>query len=151
MLFGLVGRSDASSPTDPPAENLEIERSISSLRNLAEVSALHPVRVLHPSEILETVTNVSAFTEPRDRWTGFDKVQHMTFSLLSVLATQYVLVNKIEWSERGSAPTSAGLTAALGLAKEFYDWRFSRHRHFSGRDLIADAVGIAAGIIIVLY
>ncbi len=127
-----------------------VSRSLQSLRAQISAVELLQVPVLLRSEIPETVTNDSAFTPAHDQWTGFDKVQHLTFSLLWVLGSQYVLVNKAGIGEHRAIPISAGTTAALGLAKEIYDWRIARHRYFSGRDLIADALGIAAGILIVL-
>lgn len=100
---------------------------------------------------LETARVDSAFTPVHDTWTGFDKVQHTTFSFLWVLGNQYVLVNKADWQEGRALPLSIGMTASLGVAKELYDWQFSPSRHFSWKDLVADLVGISAGILLVLY
>ena len=85
-----------------------------------------------------------------DPWLGFDKAQHAAFSFLLTLGNQYTLVNKIDVSERRALPVSMTGTAVVGLAKEVYDRRWGRRRHFSYRDLVADAVGIvlAAGLIV---
>ena len=89
-------------------------------------------------------------TPPVDPWTSFDKVQHVTFSFLWTLGSQYVFVNKGGLGERQAIAFSAGTSGAVGLAKELYDWRIGSRRYFSRRDLVADALGIAAGIAIIL-
>ena len=83
---------------------------------------------------------------PRDPWLGRDKVQHLVFSGLWTLGTQYALVNKAAWSERRALPLSAGTAGLIGLSKELYDWRHSPSRFFSTRDLVADAAGIALAV-----
>jgi len=85
-----------------------------------------------------------------DRSLAFDKAQHAAFAFLSVIGGQYTLVRKAGWSERRALPVSMGFGAALGLGKEFYDWRAGPRRTFSRRDLAADAFGIllAAGFIL---
>ncbi|GIV57138.1 MAG: hypothetical protein KatS3mg042_0051 [Rhodothermaceae bacterium] len=99
----------------------------------------------------ETLSFPGALKPPApDRWLAFDKAQHLTFSFLGTLSSQYVLVNKAGWAERDALPASISMTAALGLGKELYDWRFGTRRQFSYRDLVADALGIAlaAGLIV---
>ena len=80
-----------------------------------------------------------------DPWLGFDKVQHAAFSFLWTLGGQYALVNKADWSEGAAWPVSASVAGAVGVAKEVLDWRV-RTGHFSRRDLVADAVGVALGV-----
>lgn len=110
--------------------------------------ASNPSVIVSPSE---TASADTAFTPAHDPWTGFDKVQHATFSFLWVLGSQYVLVNKADWGETRALPLSTGLSASLGIAKELYDWRLSDSRYFSRRDLVANFVGIAVGILLILY
>lgn len=97
-----------------------------------------------------SLADVSLEERGRDPWLAFDKVQHLTFSFLWTLGTQYALVNKASLSEPGALPISIGASAAVGLAKEVYDWRRSPSRFFSRRDLVADAAGIllATGFIL---
>lgn len=86
---------------------------------------------------------------PRDRWLARDKVQHVVFSGLWTLSTQYVLVNKAGWSEHDALPASIASGATIGILKELYD--ASRVTgQASGKDLVADAVGIglAVGVIV---
>jgi uncharacterized protein YfiM (DUF2279 family) len=85
----------------------------------------------------------------RDRWLGRDKGQHVVVSGLWTLSTQYVLVNKADWTAADALPASVASGAAIGLAKELYD--ASRPTGTaSGKDLVADAVGIglAVGVIV---
>jgi hypothetical protein len=86
---------------------------------------------------------------PVDPWLAFDKVQHVTFSFLFTLGSQYALVNKADLSERNALPLSIGISASVGLAKELYDWQLGPRRYFSPRDMIGNAVGIvfAVGVI----
>lgn len=85
----------------------------------------------------------------RDRWRARDKARHVVFSGLWTLSTQYVLVNKADWSEPAALPASIVSSAAVGFAKELYDASQPAGRA-SGKDLVADAVGIgvAVGIIV---
>ncbi len=86
----------------------------------------------------------------KDPWLGFDKVQHFAFSALMTVGAQYTLVNKAELSEGRALPVSIVASGAVGLMKEVYDLRRSPSRHFSRRDLVADAAGIliATGLIL---
>lgn len=102
------------------------------------------------TDVTETTTPDTLFKRTsQDRWFAFDKVQHTTFRFLWTLGTQYTLENKAEWSHNGALPVSLCSGAAVGLAKELYDWQIGPTRHFSKRDLVADALGLvlAAGLI----
>lgn len=115
----------------------------------AEVLYGQPSGLLPAGE--ETVRHTATLEHrPRDPWLGRDKAQHLAFSFLWTLGTQYVLVNKGNATETGALPVSASVAASVGLAKEYYDWRVSPSRYFSTRDLAADALGIllAAGLIL---
>ena len=95
----------------------------------------------------ETAWRDTSFSQrPADPWLAFDKVQHFTFSFLWTLGSQYTFVNKWGLSERGALPLSITSGAAIGLAKEFYDWRVRPSRYFSRRDLVADGLGIALAV-----
>lgn len=84
----------------------------------------------------------------RDRWLGRDKARHVVFSGLWTLSAQYVLVRKAGWTEGDALPVSVAAAAAVGLAKEGYDAARPAGTA-SGKDLVANAVGIAlaAGVI----
>lgn len=107
----------------------------------SQTTALHP----------ETGLLAAALNDrPRDRWLGFDKVQHLTVSFLWTLGTQYTLVNKGLLRERRALPLSIGSSAVAGIGKEYYDLKRGKSHHFCRRDLVADAVGIllATGLIL---
>ncbi len=87
----------------------------------------------------------------RDPWLGFDKVQHVTFSFLGTLGNQYVLVNKLDVAEPDALPVSIAVTATIGLGKEVYDKKRGPRRHFSYRDLLADAVGIGLATLVIAF
>ena len=84
----------------------------------------------------------------RDRWWARDKARHLVFSGLWTLSTQYVLVHKAGWSDGNALPASVASSATVGLAKELYDASRIGGRA-SGKDLVANAVGIglAVGVI----
>lgn len=122
----------------------------------ARALLLYAPGTLHPPFIeesfsAETALPDTAFNEAlEDRWLAFDKVQHVTFSFLWVLGSQYALVNKFDRSEHQALPLSIASSASAGLAKEFYDLHISPSRYFSWRDLVADGLGIALATGLVL-
>ncbi len=81
-----------------------------------------------------------------DPWLSYDKVQHLTFSFLWTLSSQYALEQKAGWPPGRAWPLAAGTAAAAGLVKELYDWKVGPSRHFSYRDLVADGLGIALAV-----
>ncbi|MFP4227740.1 MAG: hypothetical protein ACLFTE_02815 [Salinivenus sp.] len=93
--------------------------------------------------------DTAAASSPPDRWLARDKAQHVVFSGLWTLSTQYVLTQKAGWGTQSALPVSMGTAAAVGGAKEVYDAARPRGTA-SGRDLVANAVGIglAAGLIL---
>jgi uncharacterized protein YfiM (DUF2279 family) len=104
-----------------------------------------------PTHLAETWgADTSFVAHPSDPWLGFDKVQHLTFSFLWTLGSQYILVNKLDWSEDDALPLSIGSSALVGLSKELYDWRVGPTRYFSKRDLIADGCGILLAVGLIL-
>ena len=95
--------------------------------------------------------NFSAYAvSSSDPWWARDKLQHLTFSFLWTLSTQYVLVEKADWSRSAALPAAVGSGATVGLSKELFDWRLGPTRRFSTRDLAADAVGILLAVGVIL-
>lgn len=84
-----------------------------------------------------------------DPWVGRDKALHVAGSALWTLSTQYVLVNKAGWTEDDALPAAIASAATVGLTKEIVDTTRPSGTA-SGRDLAANAVGIAlaAGLIV---
>ncbi len=84
-----------------------------------------------------------------DAWWGRDKALHFTVSFLLTTNGQYVLVNKLEASERAALPVSAGGALAVGIVKEVWDARRVNGSGFSVRDLAWDVAGIGAAALLV--
>ncbi len=84
--------------------------------------------------------------EKQDPWLGYDKVQHVTFSFLWTLSSQYALEQKAGWPSGRAWPLAASTSAVVGLAKELYDWKVGPSQHFSYRDLVADGLGIVLAV-----
>ncbi len=133
LVMGLWPNTATSQPTQAP-------RSVVFARSYSPLPQIPP-----------TPTDSLALTRPRDRWLGYDKLQHVTFSFLSTLSNQYVLVNKFDLSEKEAFPVSISLTASLGLGKEVYDQRRGSRFGFSYRDLVADAVGIGLAAAVIAW
>ena len=79
---------------------------------------------------------VSADSVPRaaDRWVSADKFQHAAMSYS---------ITAFSFGATRSEPASIASAAVAAIAKEIYDKRFSF------KDLIWDAVGIAAGYAVI--
>jgi len=87
---------------------------------------------------------------PQDRWIAMDKAKHVGGSMLWTLSTQYVLVVKADWRSHDALPLSVASAATIGLAKEVYDRYAGPTRVFSGRDLVADALGIGLAVLVIV-
>lgn len=130
LAGGLAGPAEATAQPAPTVH-----------RPSGPASSLHlPVRLV-PDRPARSVR-----PQPADRWFARDKLKHLTFSFLWTLSAQYVLVDKVGWSNRAALPAAAGSSAAVGLSKEVFDWTIGPTRRFSTRDLAADAVGIALAL-----
>ncbi|MFB6279320.1 MAG: hypothetical protein ABEK75_07425, partial [Salinibacter sp.] len=141
LLVGmaLVGPTESRGARPPSPDCLEAERgalppTLSALRLALRIppcrSLRRPLRAARPS---------------KDRWLARDKARHVVFSGLWTLSTQYVLVSKADWSEGNALPLSVTSSATVGLAKELYD--ASRPAGTaSGKDLVADGVGIGLAV-----
>jgi len=75
---------------------------------------------------------------------GFDKVEHfLAFFLLAASAVQLYATRRALWC------AAAGLLA-LGVAIELAQFAFTRSRSMDPADVLADALGVAAGFSIAL-
>lgn len=82
-----------------------------------------------------------------DKWLGSDKFAHFTLSLF-VSAISYKMYHDNYYNKKNSSILfSSGFTLTLGLGKEFYDSTRPNNK-FGYRDLIADVLGIGAGLIL---
>jgi uncharacterized protein YfiM (DUF2279 family) len=80
-------------------------------------------------------------TPREDRWLGQDKFRHFWMSYAST-AFSFAAARSVEIDRDVALPLSMGAAAMAGVGKELYD---RKHSFFSPRDLVADALGIAAG------
>ena len=86
--------------------------------------------------------------EVNDDWIAIDKVQHFSYSLLISLGCQYVLVNKMNNTEKSSLPISLAFSFSAGLLKELNDQK-GKDGLFSFKDMVANFVGIMVGAVII--
>ena len=93
---------------------------------------------------------VSENTEPvlKDDWIAIDKVQHFSYSLLISLGCQYILVNKMNNTEKSSLPISSAFSFSAGLLKELNDQK-GKNGYFSLKDMVANFGGIIIAAIVI--
>ncbi|MEW6686163.1 MAG: hypothetical protein AB1393_08160 [Candidatus Edwardsbacteria bacterium] len=87
------------------------------------------------------------FSQKKDTWFGQDKFKHLIVSLSLIGFSYHLLHRESDFSQKETRFLSISGTALAGLLKELYDWK-RRPTGFSKKDLVADAVGIAAGVMI---
>ena len=87
-------------------------------------------------------------SDVKDDWIAIDKVQHFSYSLLISLGCQYVLVNKMNNTEKSSLPISSAFSFSTGLLKELNDQK-GKNGFFSFKDMVANFVGIMAAAVII--
>ncbi|MCP4631614.1 MAG: hypothetical protein GY855_01715 [candidate division Zixibacteria bacterium] len=86
-------------------------------------------------------------TEASDDWFGKDKLKHFGLSAFYTIFTYKVAENHFKYSQQESQKFAIGFTFTLGLSKELYDSKHPKETA-SLKDLIADILGITAGIYI---
>ena len=152
MTLVLTGTSDVVAQNEAvPSSPLAVKIRQGLLYGHTEMGSLlntpGPVRPFTRQRVDNSLGD--SLNDTADPWVSFDKVQHATFGFLFTVGSQYAQVNKVDRSERASLPISVGVSAAVGLSKELYDWRRGRRHYFSKRDLIADGVGIAFAALLI--
>ena len=86
--------------------------------------------------------------EVKDDWIAIDKLQHFSYSLLISLGCQYVLVNKMNNTEKSSLPISSAFSFSAGLLKELNDQK-GKNGYFSLKDMVANFGGIIFAAIVI--
>ena len=86
--------------------------------------------------------------EVKDDWIAIDKLQHFSYSLLISLGCQYILVNKMNNTEKSSLPISSAFSFSAGMLKELNDKK-GKNGYFSFKDIVANVGGIMVGAIII--
>ena len=84
----------------------------------------------------------------KDDWIANDKVQHFSYSLLISLGCQYILVNKMNNTEKTSLPISSAFSFSAGLLKELNDQK-GKNGYFSLKDMVANIGGIIVAAIVI--
>ena len=97
---------------------------------------------------IEVENSKNANPEVKDDWIAIDKLQHFSYSLLISLGCQYVLVNKMNNTEKSSLPISSAFSFSAGLLKELNDQK-GKNGYFSLKDMVANVGGIMVGAIII--
>jgi uncharacterized protein YfiM (DUF2279 family) len=82
--------------------------------------------------------------QEEDRWFAMDKFWHFSASFATVGAAYHLGANRIKFSEPLSTGLALGGTLTLGVTKELCDLA-GPEKHFSWKDLAADAAGIGVG------
>jgi putative lipoprotein len=85
-----------------------------------------------------------------DRWFAMDKFWHFSASFVTVGAAYHFGEDRARLSGPLSTGIALGGTITLGVTKEFYDLA-GPSRHFSWKDLVADAAGIGAGYLAFIH
>ena len=97
---------------------------------------------------IEVENSENTNPEVKDDWIAIDKLQHFSYSLLISLGCQYVLVNKMNNTEKSSLPISSVFSFSAGLLKELNDQK-GKNGYFSLKDMVANVGGIIVGSIII--
>jgi putative lipoprotein len=80
-----------------------------------------------------------------DRWLARDKLEHFGVSAFLSVLSYRVYHDFYNKDKESSLCFSCGLTFSLGLGKEIYDKKKPGGK-FSYKDLVADILGLAAGL-----
>ena len=97
----------------------------------------------NPSELSIIKNQVS-----KDSWIGIDKIQHIMYSKFISLGVQYILVNKLDFSDNNALPISITSSFFAGLSKEVIDGK-SKKNIFSNKDMVANSMGLLIAIFVI--
>ena len=121
--------------------------------NILAILFFSSLALCKESSILYNINNeVENFVEKKpkvkDDWIAIDKLQHFSYSLLISLGCQYVLVNKMNNTEKHSLPISSAFSFSVGLLKELDDQK-GKNGYFSLKDMVANFGGIIVAAIFI--
>jgi uncharacterized protein YfiM (DUF2279 family) len=97
------------------------------------------VKVPRPINIERTVVH-----RERDRWFAIDKFWHFSASFVTVGAAYQFSSDRVRLSPPWPTSLALGGTLTVGVTKELCDLA-GPSKHFSWKDLAADAAGICVG------
>ncbi|WP_041468320.1 DUF2279 domain-containing protein [Chloroherpeton thalassium] len=98
------------------------------------------------TEALPSPIDYKEIALKNDRWFGHDKLLHFSYSFVFTVGLKTLGDNLLGFDQSAATISGAGLTFFLGFGKEVNDNRNPRNI-FSVKDLVADVLGIAAGIL----
>jgi len=110
---------------------------------LGQLSPTSPPDTLGRTQAPINIERVSLHRQP-DRWFAMDKFWHFSVSFVTVGAVYHLGENRINLSSPWPTTLTLGGTLTLGVTKEFCDLA-GPEKHFSWKDLVADAAGVCAG------
>ena len=121
--------------------------------NILVILFFSSLAVCKESSILYNINNeLENFGEKKpkvkDDWIAIDKLQHFSYSLLISLGCQYILVNKMNNTEKTSLPISSAFSFSAGLLKELNDQK-GKNGYFSLKDMVANFGGIIVAAIVI--
>jgi hypothetical protein len=128
-------------PLHAGAPTLGLEMHRMALGPIYQWAALDSVSNRAEKPIEKPLSLRDKKNEARPAWLGFDKVLHFSFSTGLVGISYHGSRVALEKDHRTSQWMAGTGTGLLGL------WKEKRDAHFSIGDLVADALGIAAGIV----
>lgn len=86
-------------------------------------------------------------TQSADPWLSVDKFHHFTASAVLTGLGYYAASREAGCQESAAIQAAAGFSLSLGIGKECYDKK--KKGRLSYKDMIADILGIAVGVIII--
>ena len=97
---------------------------------------------------INEISQKTLFTKDDDSILTNDKAKHFMGSLISTVFIHQLSTKHFDLEKTESKAIAGGVTFSIGILKESYD-EFVKKKKFSWEDLIADAAGIAVGLILV--
>jgi putative lipoprotein len=91
----------------------------------------------------------TAAAAPHDSWFGIDKIKHFFMSAF-IESVSYSALQAAHVNRRSALAGAVGVTAAFGVGRELHDRR-TPGNWFSYRDLTWDAIGTAAGAVLLTH
>ena len=109
------------------------------------VTACSPPASVATTPTPPPVARDSAPPTPDDSFFGIDKVKH--FFIAGFVESMAFAGAQAAGSERSTArPVAIGAVGTVSVGRELYDWRAKGH--FSVRDLVWDALGAGAALLV---
>jgi uncharacterized protein YfiM (DUF2279 family) len=99
----------------------------------------------HMDKYIET--NFDSKKSYQDAFFAHDKLKHFIGSMITTTFLYKLSEENFKWNQKNSLFFSFGMTASIGVGKEIYDLKKQKGQ-FSWKDLLANGLGIATGILL---